>query len=57
MERRITPQERYEKKNIKTITVKLNRKYDADILIELERSGNKQGFIKAAIREKIKKGE
>lgn len=46
-----TPQARYDKANTKALYVKLNLKYDADILERLEEVGNKQGYVKRLIRE------
>ncbi len=48
-----TPQERYNSANTVVKTIRLNRKYDADILEYLDASGNAQGLIKAAIRAEI----
>ena len=45
---------RYEARAITQVKLKLNKKTDADILEALERSGNKQGYIKALIRADIK---
>ena len=39
-------QEKYDRVNTVHITLKLNRKTDADIIAMLEGEGNKQGFIK-----------
>lgn len=50
-----TPQERYDKENTIRVSLKLNKRYDADILEYLNNSGNKQGTIKAALREKMAK--
>jgi len=46
---------RYQKKNIKQMKLDLNRNTDADIISFLERCENKQGYIKALIREDMKK--
>nr|DAG17425.1 MAG TPA: hypothetical protein [Caudoviricetes sp.] len=46
---------RYDARATTRIAVKLNKKTDADILEALERSGNKQGYIKALIRADIAK--
>lgn len=51
--RRETPQDRYEKKMIRRINLKLNRKTDADILDHLESVENVQGYIKQLIRAQI----
>ena len=45
---------RYEARAITQVKLKLNKKTDADILGALERSGNKQGYIKSLIRADIK---
>ena len=50
-----TPQARYDKANTKALYVKLNLKYDADILERLEEVGNKQGYIKKLVRDDIEK--
>ena len=50
-----TPQERYDKENTTRVSLKLNKKYDADILEYLDKYGNKQGTIKAALRERMAK--
>lgn len=41
---------KYDEKNTVQVKLKLNRKTDKDIIEALERSGNKQGYIKALIR-------
>lgn len=52
---------KYEKENTVQLKMKLNRKTDADILECLQAigaaGGSKQGFIKEAIREKMKSAE
>lgn len=45
---------RYEARAITQVKLKLHKKNDADILEALERSGNKQGYIKALVRADIK---
>ena len=45
---------RYEAQAMTQVKLKLHKKNDADILEALERSGNKQGYIKALIRADIK---
>lgn len=42
--------EKYDKKNTQSIRLKLNDKTDKDILSMLNKSGNKQGLIKNALR-------
>lgn len=44
---------KYDAENTRVITLKLNKKTDADIIEYLETSGNKQGTIKAALRQAI----
>lgn len=48
---------RYDEANTIQIKLKLNNKTDADIIAYLEASGNKQGTIKEALREKMALGE
>lgn len=43
--------EKYDRENTVRMSLKFNKHTDADILAALERSGNKQGMIKAALRE------
>lgn len=50
-ERKMTPQERFDKANTTRVQMKLHNRLDADILEFLEASGNKQGTIKRALRE------
>lgn len=54
-EARIRAVNKYDKANTVQVLLKLNKKTDADIIKELELSGNKQRFIKKAVREEIKK--
>lgn len=44
---------RYDKQHTKQISLKLNKKTDADVLARLGRVGNMQGYIKKLIREDI----
>ena len=53
MERKLTPKEKYDKNNTTRIHLKLNLNTDKDILEYLERTGNKQGTIKQALRERM----
>lgn len=46
---------KYQEKNIKQITVKLNTKTDLDIIRYLWSIDNKQGLIKRLLREEIEK--
>lgn len=46
---------KYAAKNVKQIKLNLNIKTDADILEQLEKIGNRQGYIKQLIREDIKR--
>ena len=47
--------EKYDRANTVRMSIKLNKRTDADILAALDCSGNKQGLIKAAVREYINK--
>lgn len=49
MERRETPQERYDRKNCITYSLKLNRKTDADLIAALEGKA-KQTEVKRLMR-------
>jgi len=42
---------KYDRESTVRMSLKFNKHTDADILAALERSGNKQGMIKAALRE------
>ena len=44
----------YDKQHTTTILIKLNNRTDADLIQYLNDSGNKQGTIKAALREYMK---
>ena len=46
---------KYDEKNTVQVKLKLNRKTDEDIIDALERSGNKQGYIKELIRADLQK--
>ena len=46
---------KYDDAHTVRVALKLNKKTDADILEYLEYTGNKQGAIKAAIREKMER--
>lgn len=43
----------YEKNNCTRVSIKLGNKTDADIIEQLNKMDNKQGYIKALIREDI----
>ena len=45
---------KYDKEHTTSIMIKLNNNTDADLIEYLNASGNKQGTIKAALREHIK---
>lgn len=47
-------QERYDKVNTKQLKLKLNLNTDADIIEQLDKVDNKQGYIKSLIRADIK---
>ncbi len=46
---------KYNEKNTRQILMRLNSSTDADIIAYLDQSGNKQGTIKTALREYMKK--
>ena len=48
-----TPQDRWEKANIKRLQIKLHTTIDADILQKLDSVPNKQGYIKQLVRQDI----
>ena len=54
-EKKYEPQERYDKANTVRVASKLNKNTDTDSLEYIEKSGNKQGLIKALIRKEIEK--
>lgn len=47
---------KYDQHKTKVVTLKLNKTTDADILEQLERCENKQGYIKELIRKDIMAG-
>lgn len=44
-------QERYDRENTVRVTIKLNKKTDADIIALLSSAPSKQGLIKVALKE------
>ena len=46
-------QDKYDKANTVQYKLKLNKKWDRDIIAKLEGVGNKQGYIKELIRADI----
>ena len=53
-DKKMTPQARYEKKNVTRYTLKLNKNTDSDILEWMAAQPNKHGAIKTAIRLAIR---
>ena len=53
MDKRQTPQERYDAKATKQFKLKLNLKTDADIIARLEEVPSMQGYIKDLIRKDL----
>ena len=47
--------QKYQMTKCRNITMQLNREYDEDILTWLDSQENKQGYLKALIREDMKK--
>lgn len=54
MEKKKTAKERYDKKTARYVSLKLNKRTDADILEKLESVENVQGYFKTLIRQDIK---
>lgn len=52
---RIKANDKYDKDNTVQVKMKLNKKTDSDILEQLDKQSNKQGYIKRLIREDINK--
>ena len=46
-------QDKYDKANTVQYKLKLNKKWDRDIIAKLDNVGNKQGYIKELIRADI----
>lgn len=55
MERKLTPQERYAKKNVKQFKIDCVKNTEADIIKKLESVPNRAGYIKSLIRADIAK--
>lgn len=56
-DKKLTPQERYDKNNTKRVQMKLNLKLDKDVLDWLDKQDSMQGAIKQLIRDQIKREE
>lgn len=52
-EKKITPQQRYDRANTTRYQLKLNNKTDRDIIEKLNAVENKQGYIKECIRKDL----
>lgn len=48
-------QEKYDAANTRQYKIKLNNNTDADLIEYLDGSSNKQGTIKSALREQVKR--
>lgn len=46
---------KYDQENTLVVTLKLNKKTDAEIIAQLQRIGNRQGYIKSLILDDIAK--
>lgn len=46
--------EEWQRKNIRRVVVKLNKRVDADIIEQLDKQDSVQGYIKQAIRAYMK---
>lgn len=53
MKKKSAPQMKYDSQNTTRVALKLNLNIDRDIIDYLNNSGNKQGTIKQALREKM----
>lgn len=56
MEKKLTPQQRYAKKNIKQFKIDCMISTESDIIKKLESVPNKAGYIKQLIRADISSG-
>ena len=52
-EKKLTPQQKYDKANAKVYTIKVIRSTENDIIQKLDEQKNKAGYIKSLIREDI----
>ena len=57
MDKKYTPQDRYDAAHTTQVKLKLNDKTDADIIGWLNTRKNKQGYIKALIRGDMQRGD
>ena len=48
---------KYDSENVVKVTIKINKKTDADIMEKLDAVDNKQGYIKELIRADIAKNK
>lgn len=55
MERKISPQEKYNREKTMTVNLRLVKSTEADIIKKLMSEPNKSGYIKRLIREDIAK--
>ena len=56
-DRKLTPQERYDAKNVRRYVLKVVIPTEPDILEKLEAEPNKNGYIKRLIREDIARSQ
>lgn len=54
-EKKLTPQDRYQRSKCTRVALKLVNSTDADIISKLESVPNKQGYIKSLIRADMAK--
>ena len=57
MNKRDEATQRYQDKNMRKILLKVNRKTEPDILEQIEKQENMQGYIKRLIREDIERNK
>ena len=51
----LTPQQRYNRKNVKNVTLNFNMSTESDVYNHIQRQPNKQGYIKGLIRQDMEK--
>ena len=56
IEKKCSPQEKYDKKTARYYRLKLNSKTDKALIETLDSVGNVQGYIKSLISDDLKKG-
>lgn len=57
MEQKETARQRYKKENILTIWLKLNRKTEPELVKQIEKQQNKNGYLKSLIKRDIEENK